>query len=181
MIAVFGNARRLFKNLPPLLRLGGNDVLDPALSDDGIAVSAETGVHEQHLNVLEAHRCVVDEVFARPRPIAAAGDLHIVRVKIQRAIGVADDERHLGKAHRLAQGGAVENDILRFVAAQRLVGLLTEHPTDGVADVGFAAAVRADDGGDAVAEIQNGLIGKGFEAVQLQCFQNHSASSPFQR
>ena len=78
MIAVFGNARRLFKNLSPLLRLGGNDVLDPALSDDGIAVSAETGVHEQHLNVLEAHRCVVDEVFARPRPIAAAGDLHIV-------------------------------------------------------------------------------------------------------
>ena len=47
-------------------------------------------------------------------------------------------------------------------------GLLAEDPGDGVGDVGLAAAVGADDGGDAFAgELDLGAVAEGLEAEDL--------------
>ena len=51
-------------------------------------------------------------------------------------------------------------DIGHFVAAQRFRRLLAERPPDCVEHVGFAAAVRADDGGDAFVNIENCFVGE---------------------
>jgi hypothetical protein len=47
--------------------------------------------------------------------------------------------------------------------------LLAEHPTDGVADVGFAAAVRAYDSRDAVVELDGCGVRERLEALDLEC------------
>ena len=66
----------------------------------------------------------------------------------------SDGERHFSHAHRFATIGAVENDVGHFSAAEGLSRLLTEHPSDGVRNVGFAAPVRTDNGGHPGLEIQ---------------------------
>ena len=59
----------------------------------------------------------------------------------------------------LRSRGAGEDHVFHARAAQALGGLLAEHPTDGVAQVGLAAAVGAHDGGDAAAvEPQFGAV-----------------------
>ncbi len=166
--AVFGDARRFFKDLPALLGTGSHNVADAPLSHDGIAVPAKAGVHEQKLNIPQTHRCVIQHVFAVTRAIIAPGDAHVVAVEIEDAGGVIDHERHLGEAHAAPIGRAAENNILHLRPAQALVRLFAQHPADGVADVGFAAAVRPDNGGDALSEGEHRPIGKRLEPVDFQ-------------
>ena len=83
---------------------------------------------------------------------------------------IVDDQRHLGKAHRGAPGSAAEDDILHLGAPETLGALFAHDPPDGVGNVGLAGAVGAHDGGDILAEIQNGLFREGLESLDLQCF-----------
>ena len=83
-------------------------------------------------------------------------------------LGVDEGERDLGHAGGLAVAGAGEDDVFHLDAAEGFGGLFAEDPGDGVGDVGFAAAVGADDGGDAFAgELNLGAITEGFEAEYL--------------
>ena len=96
-----------------------------------------------------------------------SGDLVVSHLDARRAqvvfVHVAERQRHFGHAHRLASVGAVENHVGHFAAAQSLGRLLAEHPADGIGDVGFAAAVGADDGGDTGLEIQRGFVREGLK------------------
>ena len=60
-----------------------------------------------------------------------------------------------------------KNHITHRPAAQLLGGGLAQHPADGVNDIGLAAAVRADDGGDAFGKIERRDIGKRLKACQF--------------
>ena len=65
-----------------------------------------------------------------------------------------------------------EDHVFHPRAAQALRGLLAQHPTDGVAEVGLAAAVRSHDGGDAGAvEPHFGFVEEGFEALNLDSLE----------
>ena len=88
-------------------------------------------------------------------------------------IHVAERHRHLGHAHRFAPVGAGENHVGHFAAAQRLGRLFAEHPADGIGDIGFAAAVGADDGGDAGLKIQRGFVREGLKAKNRQILEIH--------
>ena len=46
-VAEAGDSRRLLKDLPPVGGPLGQDLVDAALADDGIALPAQAGVHEQ--------------------------------------------------------------------------------------------------------------------------------------
>ena len=63
--------------------------------------------------------------------------------------GIRHRQRDLRHAERLALARAGEDHVFHARAAQALGALLAQHPTDGVAQVGFSTAVRAHDGGDA--------------------------------
>ena len=69
-------------------------------------------------------------------------------------------QRNFSKTERLTGLGAVENDISHFAAAKRFGRLFTQNPADSVADVGFAAAIRADDRGHAFVKIEGRFVGE---------------------
>ena len=83
-------------------------------------------------------------------------------------LGVDESERNLGHTGGLAVASAGEDDVLHLDAAEGFGGLLAEDPGDGIGDVGLAAAVGSDDGGDAFAgELDLGAITEGLEAEYL--------------
>ena len=168
LVAVFGNAGRLIQNFAAVLRTGGHNLVDPSLPDDGIAIPAKAGVHKQQAHILQPHGRAVKPVLTAAGAVAAAGHLHLVCVTFQQPGGIINGQRHLSIPHRAALLGAVEDHILHLGAAQALAGLLTQHPADGVTDIGFTAAIGSHNGRNAVAEPQHGLIGKRLEAMQLQ-------------
>ena len=87
-VAVFSDARRFFKNFAPFGGFGRHNVADTPLTDDGIAIPPKTGIHKQHLHILQPHRRLIDDVFAFARAIIPAGHLDIVGIEIQLAGGV---------------------------------------------------------------------------------------------
>jgi len=46
--------------------------------------------------------------------------------------------------------------------------LFAQYPTNRVEQIGFAATVRTDNGGNAFVEIEGRLIGEGFEPEKLE-------------
>ncbi len=87
-------------------------------------------------------------------------------------LGVDEGQRDLGHTGRLAVACSGEDDVLHLDASEGLGGLLAEDPGDGVRDVGLAAAVGSDDGGDAFAgELDLGAITKGLEAEYLDLLE----------
>ena len=64
---------------------------------------------------------------------------------------VDEGKRDLSHTRGLAVAGARKDNVFHLDAAQGFGRLLAEHPGDGIRYVGFAAAVRSDDGGDAFA------------------------------
>ena len=59
----------------------------------------------------------------------------------------------LGDGQGLSRLAPGEDDVLHLLRAQRLRGLLAEHPLHGVDDVALAAAVGAQQGRHAVGEV----------------------------
>ena len=171
--AVFDDARSLFKNAAPVLALLGEDFVDAALPDDGIALFAHARVAEKLDNILEPASGFVDVVFALAASIHAPGDDHFGIIHAQRMILVVKDERHFAIAHAFALLRAVEDDVLHLAAAQCLGALFAEHPAHRVGQIGFAAAVRPDNAGDAFVKDDDRAFRERLKAVNFQSFQPH--------
>ena len=62
-----GDAGGLLDHRAAVLRLGAENLADAALLDDGVALRAEAGAHENVLDVAQAGGAAVDEVFAFAR------------------------------------------------------------------------------------------------------------------
>jgi hypothetical protein len=182
---VLRHPRGFFDQHPPFGRPRRQDLADLPLLDDRVRLDAEAGVHEQIVDVTQAADLSVDQVFALARSIQPAADLHVARdqrliveEEVGRRIGrrrrhgnlrdVGELETHLGRRRRLARVAAVEDHVFHAIAAQALGALLAEHPGDRVDDVALAAAVRADDGGDAVVEAELGAIAEALEAADVE-------------
>ena len=168
-VAEARDARRLLEDFAPVGALGGYDLGDSALADNGIAVPAEAGVHQQGVEILEAHALAVYIIFALPAAVVAAGEHDLVIVEIEDASGVVQDQRDLRVAQGAALFGAAEDDILHLAAAQGLGALLAHDPEDGIGDVRFARAVGPDDGGDVLFKAQARLVREGLEALNFEC------------
>ena len=94
-------------------------------------------------------------------------------VHAELAPAIRERQRNLAEADRLARFGSVENDVRHFAAAQGLGRLLAEHPANGVEHVGFSAAVRPDDGGDAFVKFEDGFVRERFEAEEFERLKMH--------
>ena len=170
MMTELGNARSILEHRTAIVGLERNDLCNLTLSDDGIAVAADTRVHEQLTHVAGKAGATVDEVLARTATVAATRDRHLFIGAIQTVVGVGvvEGNGNLRKAHRTATFRTAENDVLHLRTAQVLGRDLTQHPTHRVGNVRFTATVRADDNGSAALEGQLGLIGEGLESLQFQ-------------
>ena len=173
-IAVEPDPGRLLEQRPPFFGPVGEQPLDHLRFDDHAGVAAESGAAQQVLDVAEPDDCAVEQVVRLAAAREAAGDLNLAIGDRQVAVGVVEEERDLGHVHRPACGGALEDHVLHLAAAEEASRLLAEHPAHGVGDVRLAAAVRADDGGDAVLEGERDRVGEGLEAGEFQLRQLHA-------
>ena len=170
-VAVAGDAGGLFKDLPAVGALAGDDLRNAALTDDGIAVPPEAGVHQKTVDILQADRLAVDGILALSAAVIATGKHDLRAFGGEDVGGVIQDQRDLGKAKGAAFFGAAEDHVLHLAAAQSLAALLAHDPEDRVGNIRFAGAVWPHDGSDVFFKADPGLVREGLEALDLQCFQ----------
>ena len=82
-------------------------------------------------------------------------------------IGVIQGNGHIGKALGFSQLRARKDNILHGSASQLLGPLFTEYPAHCVGDIALAASVRPHNAGNAIVELKQDLVGKGFESLYL--------------
>ena len=152
-VAVLADARRLLEYLPPIVAADGEDLIDLTLANDGIALPAHAGVHEQLIHVLEPHGLAVDIILRLPAAVIAAGHRHLRLIAVKYMLGIVNDQRHLGKAHGPALFGAAEDYILHLGAAKLAAVLLAHDPADGIGYIGLSGPIGAHDGGDVLAKV----------------------------
>jgi len=170
-VAELGNAGRLLENLAALAAAGGEDLVDLALSDDGVALPAHAGVQKQLGHVPQADRLAIDVIFALSAAVIPAGHGHLRLLHGgENVAGVVQNQRHLRESQLGPLGGAAEDHVLHLRAPESLGALFAHDPADGVGNIGFSASVRTDNGGDILPEVQNGLIRKRLESLDFQCF-----------
>ena len=150
---VLVDAGGFLDELAPFQRTAVHHRFHHALLDDGVGVGAHARVQQEVGDVLEAAGHLVDLVLARARAEIAARDRDFAVFDGQHLFAVVDRQRDLCHAEGLAGGRAVEDDVFHPVAPQRSRAVLPQRPANGVDDIGLAAAVRADHGRDAVAEL----------------------------
>ena len=153
-------------------------LVELALSDDHVHLTAEPGVAEELLHVEQAAGLAVDRVLARAVAEEGARDRDLAVLDRQRAVGVVDGEAHLGSTERPTRGGAGEDDVLHLAAAQRLGTLFAHDPRQRVDDVGLPRAVGSDDAGHAGLERERRRLREGLEALERQALQVHVPPSP---
>ena len=171
-----GDAGRLLEDRAAVLGAGGEDRVDLALGHHGVGRRADARVHEEALDVAEAAGRAVDEVLALAGAEDAAGDGDLVVLEAELLLAVGEGDGDLGHAEGLVLVGAGEDDVGHRAAAQGGGALLAEDPADGVRDVGLAAAVGADDGGDAGLEDEARLLREALEAVDFDGLEIHGRS-----
>ncbi len=154
-----------------VLRPRAEDLADAALLDDGVAFRPEARAHEQVLNVAQAGQAAVDQVLAFARPVQAPGDGDFARL-VGRVLRVVHGHGDQGHAGGLAIARSGEDHVFHSRPTQALCGLFAQHPTDGVAQVRLAAAVRTHNRRDSAAvEPEFGAIAKRFKTMQLEPLQ----------
>jgi hypothetical protein len=92
-----GDAGGFFKDAAALLRLGGDDLADHALTHHGGRTRAGGGVGEEKLHVARAHLPAVDAIDRALLALDAAGDfqkLCVVEGGGRRAVGVVEQQAH---------------------------------------------------------------------------------------
>ena len=144
---VFGDASGLFQKQTQLFRLGLNDAADGALPNDGVSPWAQTGAKKNILHITTTHGLVVDVIAAGAVACQHPLDCNFSKLVPLPActVGcVVKHKFHTGAARGFAAGGAIENDVLHGLTTQFTGTTLTQHPANGIDDVGFTAAIGAD-------------------------------------
>ena len=144
-LAVLAEPRGLLDQQPALARLGGDDLRDPALGDDGVHLLAQARVAHQLEHVGQPALRAVDPVLALARAVEPAHDRDLRQRQVDRAVAVVEHDLDLGLGARLHAVRPGEDDVLHRLAAHRDRRLLAHRPQHGVGHVGLARPVGADD------------------------------------
>ena len=178
---VLHDAGGFFNQNPPVHGPRVHERFYLALLHDGEGIERNAGIEKQIDDVLEAAGIAVDEVFAFPGAVQAAGDDHLVEILERRrghdSLEVGDGKRDLGHAELLALGAAVEDDVLHLLRAHVLGRLLAQNPPDGVAHIALAAPVGPDHGRKTLADFDDGLLNERLEPLHLQALESQFNTS----
>ncbi len=162
-----GDPRRFLQHRPAVFGFGTDQRADATLTDHRRSPRARRQVGEQRLHVTRPHVPPVDPIGAAGPALDAADDLQF-RLLVERrrrgAFGLVQRQRDLGDVAGRPAGGTGEDHVLHLTAAQAAGARLAHRPAQGFDDVGFAAAVRADDAGQAGIDLDRGRLGEAFES-----------------
>jgi hypothetical protein len=149
--------------------LGGDDRADLALADERGGVRAGRGVGEEQADVLCADVAAVDAVGGAGAALDPADDLALVSRDLCK-------DRDFGEVARRAGRGAGEDDVFHAGAAQGFRAGLAHRPAEGFEEVGFAAAIGADDAGEAGFDAEIGGVYETLEAGDAEALDLHSGA-----
>ncbi|MEZ5905700.1 MAG: hypothetical protein R3C69_11565 [Geminicoccaceae bacterium] len=176
------DAGRLLEQATALLGLGLDDEADLTLADDGRALRPGARIGEEELDVAGAHLAAVQAEERAGAPADAPADLQLLGVRQDVDGGFArglrrplQPERHLGEVEGGAHRRAAEDDVIHLAAAQPPGRALAHDPAQRLDDVRLAAAVRPDDAGQAVPDIQLGRIAERLEAADAETHEFQGA------
>ncbi|MNI13042.1 hypothetical protein D3C73_662520 [compost metagenome] len=179
-LLVLGDARRFFDEVAQVFGLGLDQLGDHPLLDDRVAARAKAGAEEDVGDVAAPAFGAVEVIggLAVAGHFAANGDFRISGVlPEQGAVGVVEHQFDARLAHRLAAGGAVEDDVGHRLATEVLRRTLTHYPANGVDDVRFAAAIGPDHRRHVTGEVHRGRVDEGFEPRQLDALEPQDQAS----
>ena len=131
-VAETRNARRFLKDLAAVNASGRDDISYSSLPDDGISVTAEAGIHQERVYVLQAHLLAVNVILTFTAAVVAAGQHQFAALCGEDPCRVVQDQRNLGIAHRRPDFGTAEDNVLHLVAAERAGALLTHDPENRI-------------------------------------------------
>ena len=121
------------------------------------------------MNIAQAHRLSVYEIFALARTVIPARDGYLVivlsRNKSALLLRIVKCDGNLGEAHRTALLRAGKYNILHLCAADVFRRHLAENPAHRIGYIGFSASVRTDYNGQPLVEINRRLVRKRLEAL----------------
>ena len=172
-LLVPGDACGLFKQLESLLALVADYLFDHLQLDHRVGIAAHAGIGEKVEYVPEPALHHVQQVVAVAVAVKPSGDGDLGVFGRQDVACVLYGDRDLGEAEGLQALGAVENDALHFRRPEKHRFLLSEHPADGIDDVGFSTSVRTDDSRQTLVEGDPDPVGETFEAKELNFRQIH--------
>ena len=124
---VLAEAGRLLDEAAPLVRLGRQDLVDPALPDHRVHLAPEAGVGQELEHVQPAHAGAVDEVLALAAPVEPAHHRHLAELERQRRALVVEHELDL--AHARPAGGCPSPRRGRPGRSARAAGTATAPPS----------------------------------------------------
>ena len=175
-LLVLGDTGGLFQGGAQLFGARLDQPRDHALADDGVGARPQAGAQEQVGDVASATLLAVEEVagLGVPGDLTLDRDLGVLGVDpAHGAVTVVEGQLDGGHAHRLAPGGAVEDDVGHRLATQGLGRGFAHDPAYGVDDVRLAAAVGTDDGGHVAVKGHRDRIDEGLEPGQPDRRQTH--------
>src|SRR5690554_7427727 len=179
-LLVFGDPCRLFKRGTQFLWPRFDQSRNHALPNDGVGARAETGTHEQVGNITPTALLAVEEVagLAIPRDQALDRDFGVLGIRATHAaVAIIEVEFDGGLPHRLASGGAIEDDVGHRFAAQGRGRRFAHDSVYGIKDVRLATATGADDRGHVAIEGHRDRINEGLEPTEANRGQPHAGYS----
>ena len=117
-VAVLGNTGSLLKDFPAVAAFQGEDLVNAALADVGVALLAKTGVHKQLVDVPQTGGLLVDVVFAVAGAVIPAGDHDLVGIISQSTVRIVQGQGCFRESHGAPLLGAAEDHVLHFRAPQ---------------------------------------------------------------
>jgi hypothetical protein len=144
------DARGFFEDGAPRQRLLADQESDLPLPHESGRGGARRSVGEEELHVALAHVAPVDAIDRSRLAFDAPGNLDrviFVEGAGRGAVGIVDEQRDFRHVARRPRRGAGEDDVIHFAAAYGRRPCLSHHPAQGIEQIGFAATIGTDDGG----------------------------------
>ena len=120
------------KDFPAVGALGGKNFIYTALSNDGIAIMTQTGIHKYLPDIPQTYPLAVEVIFTFTG--AEIFPCHHDFCGIHRELsgGIVQNQCNPGCTHGAAFCCTAKDNILHLGTSQALGGLLAQYPADGI-------------------------------------------------
>ena len=162
------NACRLFQHFAARCGFGGDNLGDFTLADEGGGVRAGRRIGKGQRDIFCPHIAPVYAVGAARTALDPAGDDQFLSLAI---LGLQDD---FGKIALRAGFGSCEDDIFHPARTHGFGRVFPHYPADRFKQVGFAAAIGADNAGKAGFHAQFGRLDKALKSTELELADLHA-------
>ena len=165
------DAGGLLQQRAPIGWLGVDEGADAALADEGGGMRPGGGIGEQQLDVARPGLAAVHLIAGAGAAVDAPAHLQgfeLVEHRRHLAVGIVEQDLDLGDIARRARRIAGEYDVVHLAAAHALGRGLAHDPAQRLDEIGFAAAVGADNSGKPRRDDEFGRIDEGLEAGETK-------------